>query len=186
MADNLLLLKRIFGEPHLLLVNRDKLNDNADLNALIEERFAALAEEDGFLYGSIAPCVLEQDAEAAVAAYLRDNAAELAGPLLAHVLRFLRHPHSSRSFRPYMELTHTMTDAQWDAVAVDLLGAVPATDEALQAFIAGVQAGFDAMSGDKVDAFLAVRCDKDTADKNDPAVVALCEAAMEDLKKTVL
>lgn len=182
MADKHTFLQKIYGEHGLIVVNRERMNTDEEFDKVLNDLFLELGEKHGFLYYDIAKLLLEENPQAEISAYLKENSDKIARRLLAMSLRFLRHPHATRQFKPFLKYSHKLEDEEWDALELDLLGHPAANDEEAQKFIDGLKNALDKMSGDKIDAILSVRFGNDIADKNDPAVIELYNAAMADLK----
>lgn len=185
MADKFLFLQKIYGIHGVHLVNKEKLNADADFDNLLNDQFNELHETYDSLYCDIAPFLLEEDSQAKIAQYLRDNAEDIARHLTAMSLRFLRHPHSSRQYKPFSKYYHVLDEADWDALETELLGYHPDTEEECGRFADRLQNAFDNMNGDDVDAILAVRFGSTVADRDDPAVIQRYNAAMTALKVAV-
>ena len=182
MADKYSFLQMIYGERCVDFVNRERMNADEEFDKVLNDLFLELGEKHGFLYYDIAKLLLKENPQAEISVYLKGNSDKIARRLLAMSLRFLRHPHATRQFNPFFKYSHKLEDEEWDALELDILGHPAANDEETQKFIDGLKNALDKMSGDKIDAVLAVRFGNDVADKNDPAVIELYNAAMADLK----
>ena len=127
------------------IVNRKRMNADPELETVLDNLIEDLGE-DGFIYSDIAPFLFEENDTEKVAAYLRENADDIAKHLLAHSLRFLRHPHQSKQLRPFFKYYHELKeDDEWFALEDDLLGHRIESDEEGQKFAKNLQTAFDNM-----------------------------------------
>ena len=104
MGKNTTLLRKIFGEKALENVaNAEKLDNNKELDTLLNDLILDMSEVEGELYYEVGKRLAEEDSHALIAAYLKENAEEIAVRLEAKALRRLRHPEFSRELKPYLE-----------------------------------------------------------------------------------
>ena len=184
MADKFSFLQKIYGSRSYHIVNREAMNSDEEFEKVLNNLFCEMAETYGALHFTTGEALLSDTPKADMVRYLTENAEEIADSLIAASLRFLRHPRSSNQLRPFFKYFHLLEEDEWFALEEDIMGRRLEDDECIP-FATKLQAAFDSMEGDKINALLAVRFDSPIADKNDPEIIARYEAVMDELKKAV-
>lgn len=186
MADKFSFLKKVYGEQGVHIVNREKMNSDEEFEKVLNNLFIELGEKSGYIYYDTAKFLFEDDPQAEISTYLKENADDIAKHIVAMSLRFLRHPHATKEYRPFLKYCYYLnSDEDWYALEDKLVGRRLDSDEECKSFAQQLKDAFDNMSGEKIDAVLAVRYGSDVVDKNDPAVIETYKATIEELKQSI-